>query len=169
MIIFWPSCYSSLFWCVIILNITLLSSLSYSYVVESGILNPVLHPSDCNCTSLVGENTALRSHLNVVKKNWEGCKADSRKYQADLADLRMQMGLKDLELSHSRQECITAKKYVAEVEKDNERLRKEAHDALVRVCNVYDVLHKVRKEKQEALAELEKLRFEVSQQMLMKN
>ena len=132
-------------------------------------MNPVLHPSDCNCTSLVGENTALRSHLNVVKKNWEGCKADSRKYQADLADLRMQMGLKDLELSHSRQECITAKKYVAEVEKDNERLRKEAHDALVRVCNVYDVLHKVRKEKQEALAELEKLRFEVSQQMLMKN
>jgi hypothetical protein len=117
---------------------------------------------------LEGENISLRTHLSIVKKEWESSKAEIKVHVGAIADLRMQLGLKDLELSHAKQERIDAKKALEEVEAENERLRKEVYAVGIKVAGMNEVVAKIREAKHKAVRELENLRFSFSQAEFMK-
>ncbi len=143
----------------------------FSHVAEGGRLNPgsvQSVPHSCVCAQLEGENISLRTHLSIVKKEWESSKAEIKVHVSAIADLRMQLGLKDLELSHAKQERTGAKKALEEVEAENERLRKEVYAVGIKVAGMNEVVAKIREAKHKAVRELENLRFSFSQAEFMK-
>ncbi len=125
-------------------------------------------PHSCVCAQLEGENISLRTHLNIVKREWEGTKAEIKVHVTANADLRMQLGLKDLELTHAKQERNDAKKALEELEAENERLRKEVYSVGIKIAGMHEIVAKVREAKYKAVKELENLRFSFSQTEFMK-
>ena len=122
----------------------------------------------CACAQLEGENISLRTHLNIVKKEWEGAKAEIKVHVTAAADLRMQLGLKDLEVTHAKQEREVAKRALAEVEAENERLRKEVYSTNIKMSGFHEIIAKAREAKYAAIKELENLRFSISQGQFVK-
>jgi chromosome segregation ATPase len=124
--------------------------------------------SVCNCPQLGQENANLRNHVNFVQKEWETLKKENRGLIAAVADLKMRLGLKELEAVHLGNERCAAKKAISDIEEESDRIRKDLQNARGQISALYDLMSNLRKQRQEAIDELERVRYISSQQLLMK-
>jgi hypothetical protein len=124
--------------------------------------------SICNCPQLEQENANLRNHVNFVQREWETLKKENRGLIDAVADLKMKLGLKELETVHLGNEKAAAKKAVADIDEENDQIRKDLQNARGQISALYDLMSNLRKQRQEAIDELERVRYMNSQQQLMK-
>ena len=101
--------------------------------------------------------------MNFVQREWETLKKENRSLIAAVADLKMKLGLKELETVHLGNE----KTAVSDIEEENERIRKDLQNARGQIGALYDLMSNLRKQRQEAVDELERVRYMNSQQQLM--
>jgi chromosome segregation ATPase len=106
--------------------------------------------------------------VNFVQKEWETLKKENRGLIAAVADLKLKLGLKELENVHLGNEKAAAKKAVADIDEENDRIRKDLQNARGQISALYELMSNLRKQRQEAIDELERVRYMNSQQLLMK-
>jgi chromosome segregation ATPase len=105
--------------------------------------------------------------VNFVQREWETLKKENRSLIAAVSDLKMKLGLKELETVHLGNGKTAAKKAVSDIEEENERIRKDLQNARGQIGALYDLMSNLRKQRQEAVDELERVRYMNSQQQLM--